>query len=219
MINGLGKDVEALQAENKSLVKTIVLVGEVADNNTKEINKTVNIVNGLPENEIFIKAVLENVVKNLPQVVVETENDLESAIEAANTAISEVAEAVGELEPEPLTFDQVEALINAQIEKDNAEEDKYNTLVAETISNLETANGVNAVISAIVKPSHELVVGGEKMSVDEFKALVKSEIYEGFVKAGYGKMVDGEFVLKRAFFGAEILEGDEDRYKPVSSFK
>ena len=214
----LGKEVRVLEEGNVQLIETIGVLSELASTNTNNMVDIADALNGLPENEEFIRVIVQRVVKKLPPIVVETESDLESAIEAAVEAIAEVSAAVDELEGEPLTFEQIEALVDASIAEDNVEEDKYNTLVAETITNIELHQQILALKDDLNKQANKPNTGKE-VSVEEFKEAIKLEVYQTFAKAGYGKIVDGKFIPRQPFFGAEILEGEEHRYEPVSPFK
>jgi len=89
---------------------------------------------------------------------------------------------------------------------------------------------VNSALVDLSKPDNALVVKPMPnttpivhrvtLSENEKADLIqktRNELYKAFEKAGYGKFVDGEFVLREAFYGAEIRAGDEWKYEPVES--
>lgn len=199
ILSGLSAEVRDNSTKHYQTIETIGTLSEVVVTNTENMVTISKVLNGLSENDAFVAEVVKNVIKNLPPIVVETEADLEEAIEAANEAIAEVSEAIGELQGEPLTFDQVEALLDAALEA-ALQPDSVVTEEPEPV--------------LVNKPTPNKEVSDEKL-----KELVKKEVYGIFVKAGYGKIVNGELVLKRPFYGAEIIEGDEGRYEPTAPLK
>jgi hypothetical protein len=93
ILSDLGSDVKRLAEENKKLVETMGVMGDVINTNTSNIVDVADVLNTLPENEEFIRVMVKRVIKNIPDIVVETEGDLEGAIAAANEAIAEISEA------------------------------------------------------------------------------------------------------------------------------
>jgi hypothetical protein len=81
--------------------------------------------------------------------------------------------------------------------------------------NIELNNEINSVLNQQNKPNKDTL----NLTAEKFKEMVKKEVYETFAEAGYGKIVDGKFIPKKPFYGAEIQEGEEHRYKPVAPFE
>jgi hypothetical protein len=120
------------------------------------------------------------------------------------------------------------ALLKQRIAQINEMIKQLNSKESVTVSDLEAlvdnalVNISKPVEALVVKPmpNTTTIVHRVTLSDKEKADLMKrttAELYKAFEKAGYGDFVDGEFVLRKPFYGAEIRAGDEWKYEPVQT--
>lgn len=165
----------------------------------------------------------------LSYIVVDSENkivDIVDILRAESERISrlESKETISpfELSNEVTSLsDRVNAVLSqiAKLDKDKVTENDFNKwvqklelLVNNSLVELSKPENVPPVRPM---PNTSPVIQSVALSNSEKEAVVrmaKGEIFKQFEESGYGKFVGDKFVLRKGFFGAEILAGDEWQY-------
>jgi len=135
-------------------------------------------------------------------------------------------------EPTPADLTNVENRINLiltqieELEKEKVTEqdfekwaEKLKTVVNNSLIELSKPSNVEP-----VKPMPNVTNVVEKVALSNAEKTAiarqaKMEVFKQFEQAGYGKFVDGKFVLDRPFKGAVIAPGTEDEYLPITPYK